>query len=55
QLDRGAAAWIAAGLFVGAWGGALLGHRLSAPTLQRAFALLLVAVAARLWTSAMHP
>ena len=49
HLDSNAATWIAVGLFFGAWGGALLGQRLHAPTLQRGFALLLVIVAVRLW------
>lgn len=52
HLDATASTWIAAGLFFGAWGGAVIGQRLSAPTLQRGFALLLVVVAIRLWASA---
>lgn len=52
QLDAHAAAWIAGGLFVGAWAGAVVAGRLGAVTLQRAFALFLVLVAARLWAAA---
>ena len=51
HLDATASTWIAAGLFFGAWGGALIGQRISAPTLQRGFALLLVVVAICLWSS----
>ncbi len=52
HLDAEASTWIAAGLFFGAWGGALFAPRLSAPTLQRAFAVLLLVVAMKLWMSA---
>jgi uncharacterized membrane protein YfcA len=46
------AAWIAAGLVLGAWLGAHLALRLSAPDLQRVFAIFLVFVAVHLWFTA---
>ena len=46
------AAWIAAGLFVGAWLGAHVALRLSGQDLQKAFAIFLVFVAAHLWFTA---
>lgn len=39
------------GLFFGAWIGAQLAHRLSPLALKRSFALLLVAVATKMWFS----
>jgi len=49
DVDVRAAAFIALGILVGAWGGAYLGLSIPPRTLQRAFAVLLVAVAAQLW------
>ena len=46
------AAWIAAGLVVGAWLGAQVALRLSAQDLQRIFAVFLVLVAGHLWFTA---
>jgi uncharacterized membrane protein YfcA len=46
------AAWIAAGLAVGAWVGAHIALRLPAQDLQKVFAVFLVLVAAHLWFSA---
>jgi uncharacterized membrane protein YfcA len=42
---------IAAGLFLGAWFGAQIAQQLSPVMMKRLFAVLLVAVAVRLWTS----
>lgn len=52
DVDVRAAALIAFGILVGAWGGALLGLTIPPRTLQRAFAVLLVAVAAQMWWKA---
>ena len=49
NLDVKAALWISAGIFVGAYGGAWLAQQLSEVILRRAFALLLLVVAGRLW------
>ena len=46
------AAWIAAGLVVGAWLGAHVALRLSAQDLQKVFAIFLVFVAGHLWYTA---
>jgi len=46
------AAWIAAGLVVGAWLGAQIALRLSAQDLQKVFAVFLVFVAGHLWFTA---
>jgi uncharacterized membrane protein YfcA len=46
------AAWIAAGLVVGAWIGAHIALRQSAQELQKIFAIFLVFVAGHLWFSA---
>jgi len=46
------AAWIAAGLVVGAWLGAQVALKLSAQDLQRVFAVFLVLVAGHLWYTA---
>lgn len=43
---------VAAGLFVGSWLGAQISLGMSDTMLKRAFAVLLVAVAARLWMTA---
>jgi uncharacterized membrane protein YfcA len=43
---------IAAGLFVGSWLGAQVSLGMSDTALKRAFAVLLVAVAARMWVTA---
>jgi uncharacterized membrane protein YfcA len=48
----GAAAWIALGLFMGAWLGADLALRLPARDLQRAFAVFLAFVAGYVWWKA---
>lgn len=47
-----AALWIAAGLAVGAWGGASMALSMDPRQLQRAFAVFLVAVAVHLWVAA---
>jgi uncharacterized membrane protein YfcA len=49
NVDLRAALWIALGMFVGAYGGALVVHVLSESVMKRAFALLLLVVAGRLW------
>ncbi len=49
EIDPRAAVLLAAGLFLGAWLGAQIGLALPPRALQRAFAVLLVVVAARLW------
>ncbi len=46
------AAWIAAGLVLGAWVGASVALGLSSQNLQKAFAIFLVLVAGHLWFSA---
>ena len=51
HADAPAALWVALGLFAGTWGGALLAQALTEATLKKAFAVLLVVVAARLWLS----
>jgi len=52
NVDVRAALWVAAGMLVGAYGGAWIAQALAETTLKRAFAVLLVVVAVRLWTSA---
>ena len=54
HLDPKASLYIAIGLFIGAWFGAYLAHLLTAVQLKRAFALLLVLMAARMWLSTME-
>ena len=49
HLNLGAAMWVALGLFVGVWIGALLAQYLSPTHLKRGFALFLVVVAGRIW------
>jgi uncharacterized membrane protein YfcA len=51
-VELAPAAWIAAGLVLGAWVGAHVALRLSAHDLQRAFAVFLVFVAGHLWMTA---
>ncbi len=51
NLDVRAALMIAVGLFFGAFVGAKLAHLLTAVQLKRAFAVFLVLVAVRIWTS----
>ncbi len=51
-VEIGVAAWIAVGLIFGAWLGAYLAINIPASSLQRAFALFLLAVAVHLWWSA---
>lgn len=51
HLDVRAALWIALGLFLGAWFGARIALSLSPLQLKRAFAVFLVIMAIRLWTS----
>jgi uncharacterized membrane protein YfcA len=51
NLDVRAALMIAIGLFFGAFFGAKLAHVLTAIQLKRAFAVFLVLVAVRVWTS----
>jgi uncharacterized protein len=49
HLDVRAAALIAAGLLVGAYGGAAVAQGLAAGTVRRMFAVFLVLVAVRMW------
>ncbi len=49
HINLWAALWVAVGLFVGAYGGAMVALAVSDATLRKAFAVLLVVVAARLW------
>lgn len=51
HLNITASLWVAGGLFFGAWIGAQLAHQLSPLALRRSFAVLLVAVAAKMWIS----
>ena len=51
DLDVRAALMIAVGLFFGAFFGAKLAHMLTEVQLKRAFAVFLVLVAVRIWTS----
>jgi uncharacterized protein len=51
HLEVRASLWIALGIFLGAYGGALLAQQLPAVVLKRLFAVFLVVVAAKLWTS----
>jgi hypothetical protein len=49
HVDVKAALWIALGMFIGAYGGASLAQLLGDASLKRAFAVLLLVVAGRLW------
>jgi uncharacterized membrane protein YfcA len=51
NLDVRASAWLAVGLFFGAYFGAKLAQHLTAVQLKRAFAIFLVLVAIRIWTA----
>jgi uncharacterized membrane protein YfcA len=46
-----AALWIAVGMFAGAYGGAMVAQLMSESMLKKAFALLLLVTAARLWAT----
>lgn len=46
------ALWIGLGIFFGAYAGAMIAQQVSAVTLRRAFAALLVVVAAKMWFGA---
>jgi len=52
ELNVQASMLIAAGLFLGAWGGAKLAHHVSTPTLQRLFAVFIMVMALGLWIEA---
>jgi uncharacterized membrane protein YfcA len=52
DLNIAASAWIALGLFLGAWVGARIAQSLSGPQLQKAFAVFLVIIAIRVWVKA---
>jgi uncharacterized membrane protein YfcA len=52
DVNLKAAAWIAAGMFVGAYGGATLALMVNEASMKRVFAVLLVLVAGRLWMTA---
>jgi uncharacterized membrane protein YfcA len=49
NVDVKAALWIGAGILAGAYGGALLAQGINESLLKRAFAVMLVIVAARMW------
>lgn len=49
HINITASLWIAMGLFFGAWIGSQVAHLLSPLALKRSFAVLLVAVAAKMW------
>lgn len=52
DVNLHAAAVVATGLFLGAWGGARFALSLPTPVLQRAFAVFLGAIAVRMWFGA---
>jgi uncharacterized membrane protein YfcA len=52
HVDVQAAAILAGGLLLGAWGGARWAQSLSPATLQRAFAVFLAVMAVRMWVRA---
>ena len=49
HVDVSAALWISLGMFTGAFSGAVLAQLVTDLILKRAFAVLLAAIAARLW------
>lgn len=49
HLEWRAALWLAAGLFFGAWIGARAAHALADDSLRRLFAVVLAAVAVKMW------
>ena len=51
NLDIRAALWIGLGMLAGAYGGALISLSLSESVLRKAMAVLLLFVAARMWTT----
>lgn len=51
HINITASLWISMGLFFGAWLGAHVAHLLSPLALKRSFAVLLVAVAVKMWFS----
>jgi uncharacterized membrane protein YfcA len=51
SLDVRAALWIAVGILAGAYGGAVFAQSMSESILKKAFAVLLVATAVRLWAT----
>ncbi len=52
HVDVHAAAFLAGGLLIGAWGGGRWAQTISPATLQRAFAVFLAVMAVRLWVRA---
>ena len=52
HVDVHAAALLAGGLLIGAWGGGRWAQTISPATLQRAFAVFLAVMAVRLWVRA---
>lgn len=52
NIQLSASLWIAAGLFVGAWLGAVVAQQVPPTFLQRAFAIFLVLIAGRMWMTA---
>lgn len=52
NLNVRASLLLALGLFFGAWVGARLAHEIHGPTLQRMFAVFIVAMAVQLWIEA---
>jgi uncharacterized membrane protein YfcA len=52
HVDVRAAAWLAGGLFLGAWLGARLATDIAPSSVQRMFAVFLLATAIRMWVKA---
>jgi len=52
NLDIKVSLLLAAGLAIGAWGGARLAHQVSTAGVQRGFAVFMVVMAVRMWVSA---
>ena len=52
QVDVRAALLLAIGLTLGAWVGARLAHQAPVPLVQRGFAIFLLLMAVRMWTTA---